>query len=143
MAVAVTRCSRDFRYLWANQAYANWIQRPPNEIVGHPILEVLGKDAFEALLPYFNRVLSGETVRYEQETNFQGIGPRWTSATYSPTLDANGATNGWVAVVVDFTDRRRAEQALRESEERFRFAAEAGTMFAYSWDAPPDVSDRS
>ena len=31
MAVAVTRCSADFRYLWANQAYADWLQRPLNE----------------------------------------------------------------------------------------------------------------
>jgi PAS domain S-box-containing protein len=107
----VTCCSRDLRYLWANRAYANWIQRPLNEIVGHPILDVLGKDAFEALLPHFNRVLMGETVRYEQETNFQGIGPRWTSATYTPTLDINGAANGWVAVVLDVTERKRAEEA--------------------------------
>jgi PAS domain S-box-containing protein len=131
MAVAVTRCSRDFRYQWANQAYANWIQRPQNEIVGHPILEVLGRTAFEELLPYFNRVLAGETVRYEKETNFRGIGPRWTSAAYSPTLDANGATNGWVAVVVDITGHRRAEQALRESEERFRSLYENSTLGLY------------
>jgi PAS domain S-box-containing protein len=117
MAVAVTRCSRDFRYLWANQAYADWIQRPLNEIVGHPILDVLGKEAFEALQPYFNRVLAGETVLYEQETNFRLIGPRWTAATYTPALDVNGAANGWIAVVLDVTERKRAEEA------RFRHAA--------------------
>ena len=60
--MAVTRCSRDFRYLWANQAYADWIRRPLNDIIGHPILEVLGKDAFEALLPHFNGVLTGKTA---------------------------------------------------------------------------------
>jgi PAS domain S-box-containing protein len=120
--VAVTRCSRDFRYLWANQAYADWVHRSLNEIVDRPILEVLGKDAFEALLPHFNRVLTGETVRYEQETNFQGIGPRWISATYTPTLDAEGVANGWVAVVLDSTERKHAEEvrlhtAIVESSE--------------------------
>ena len=124
MAAAVTRCSRDLRYLWANQAYANWIQRPLGEIADHPILEVLGKDAFEVLLPHFNRVLTGGTVRYEQETNFQGIGSRWISAVYSPTFDGDGASDGWVAVVLDITSRKIAEAALRDSQEALRISEE-------------------
>ena len=131
MAAAVTRCSRDFRYLWANQTYANWIQRPLNEIIERPILEVLGKDAFEALLPHFKRVLTGKTVRYEQETNFQGIGPRRISAVYTPTFDANGATNGWVAVVLDTTERKRAEETIQESEQRFRLVADTAPVLIW------------
>jgi PAS domain S-box-containing protein len=122
MGVAVTHCSRDFRYLWANQEYANWLQLPLDEIVGHPIVDVLGKEATDALLLHFERVLAGEKVDYEQETKFRGIGQRWISATYTPTLDPNGVANGWVAVVVDITERKRAEAALHETEERFRLA---------------------
>src|SRR5215472_8589199 len=107
MAAAVTRCSRDFRYLWTNQVYADWIGRPLDEIVHRPILEVLGENAFEVLLPHFNRVLAGENVHYEHETNFRGIEPRWISADYTPTFDTKGNVDGWVAILVDMTERRK------------------------------------
>jgi PAS domain S-box-containing protein len=49
----------------------------------------------------------------------------------------------YVAVVRDITDRKRVQEELRESEERLRLAAEAGKMFAYSWDAATDQILRS
>jgi PAS domain S-box-containing protein len=107
---AVIRCSRDFRYLWANQGCAQLLQRPLDEIVGRPIVDVLGKQAFEGLRHYFERVLAGEQVHYEKEVNYRGVGPRWISAAYTPTCDANGVVDGWVAVVVDVTERKRADE---------------------------------
>ncbi len=48
-----------------------------------------------------------------------------------------------VAIVEDITDKRTAEEALSNSEERFRLAAQAGKMFAYEWDVATDVVIRS
>jgi PAS domain S-box-containing protein len=48
-----------------------------------------------------------------------------------------------VAMVEDITDKRTAEEGLRNSEERFRLAAKAGKMFAYEWDVATDVVVRS
>jgi PAS domain S-box-containing protein len=127
MAAPVTRCSRDLIYLWVSKPYADWINRPADEIIGRPILEVIGPEAFAHLRPRFEQVLSGQLVRYEEQVQFQGIGPRWISAVYTPTLGADGAPDGWVAVVTDVTERKRMEESLRESEAQFAAELEATT----------------
>jgi PAS domain S-box-containing protein len=119
MAALVTRCSRDLKYLWVSKPYAEWINRPAGEIIGNPIVDVIGQEAFTHLHPRFEQVLSGRVVRYEEHIEFRGIGPRWISAVYTPTLGADGLPDGWVAVVRDVTEHKQLEQSVRESEQRF------------------------
>jgi PAS domain S-box-containing protein len=119
MAAPVTRCSRDLKYLWVSKPYSDWINRPADEIIGRPILDIIGPEAFTHLRPRFEQVLSGQVVRYEEQVQFRGIGPRWINAVYTPTLDAAGVPDGWVAVILDITERRQMEEALGQSEQRF------------------------
>jgi len=127
--VGVSRCSRDLRYVWISHGYATWLRRPSEEIVGRPIIDVLGKETFEALSPHFEQVLAGEKSRYEEEVSLEGIGRKWISATHTPTFDPAGNVNGWVSVVVDITQRKHAEaivssfsQKLIQAQEQERAA---------------------
>jgi two-component system CheB/CheR fusion protein len=118
MSAPVSRCTRDLRYAWVSRPYAAWLKMAPEEIVGRPIEDVIGPEAFRRLRPYFIRVLDGHEVRYEERVSFQGLGPRWVHAVYSPTFDSAGVPDGWVAVVLDIDDRKRVEEALREADRR-------------------------
>lgn len=59
----------------------------------------------------------------------------WMLSRAIPTLDAKGEIVEWFGTGSDVTDRKRAEQALRESEERFRALFDRGPIAIYSCDA--------
>jgi PAS domain S-box-containing protein len=117
MAAQVAQCSRDLHYLWVSKAYAAWLGRAPDTIVGRSISDILGPEAFASLRPYFKRVLAAEVVKYEQQITVAGVGPRWLSAAYTPTLDATGKPDGWVGVVIDITDRKQTEKAVQQAHK--------------------------
>jgi PAS domain S-box-containing protein len=68
---------------------------------------------------------------------------RWIVARGEAVCDASGRVVQLRGTAQDITERRLVDKNLRESEERFRLAAQAGKMFAYEWDAATDVLVRS
>src|ERR1700682_6166560 len=69
------------------------------------------------------RCPTGTTVKHVEATNY-------------PVFSASGELLEIVATVIDVTERKRAEQALRESEGKFRDYAE--TASDWFWEIGPD-----
>jgi PAS domain S-box-containing protein len=118
MPAGALRCSRDLRFLWVNQHYARWFGTTPDAIAGRPMVELLGVRAMRELQPSIDRVLNGEHVDHERLVDFPGLRRRWLRSIYTPTRDAQGAIDGWVAVAIDIDDRKNAEQSLKDTERR-------------------------
>ena len=119
MTAGVARCSRDLRYLWANRLYAEWTThgRTREEIVGRPIVEVLGTEAMERIRPHIEQVLSGRRVEYQRLAR-RDSGMRWINVALDPTYGADGKPDGWVSVVQDIDASKRAVESLREAREQ-------------------------
>jgi len=64
---------------------------------------------------------------------------RWVHLTGVATRDPNGVMVRWTGSITDITERKRSEQALRRSEERFQLAAAASTDGIWDWDIPADA----
>src|ERR1700694_4761435 len=88
-----------------------------NENIEHAVREKRSRaNAFRIILP-------DGTVKHVEATNY-------------PVFSASGELLGIVATVIDVTERKRAEQALRESEGKFRDYAE--TASDWFWEIGPD-----
>ena len=119
-ATGLTRCSRDLRYLSANRAYAEIAGLTVEQIVGRPVIEVMGPEAFETIRPHIERVLRGETVEFETDVPFRSGGKHFLQVVYRPWRELDGSVSGWVASVTDITALRNAQERSRESENRLR-----------------------
>ncbi|HUQ99126.1 MAG TPA: PAS domain S-box protein [Gemmatimonadaceae bacterium] len=85
--------------------------------------------------PLARTVLRAEAVRAEEIRIRRGDGSEgFVRMSSAPIRDDSGQIVAAVATVVDFTDQRIAERAVRTSDERFRFVARATNDVIWDWD---------
>lgn len=111
------------RYIHINEALAEMNGVSAKAHLGRTIAEVLPHLAL-TLVPMFQEILAtGQPVLdYELigETPKQPGKTRYWLASYYPLTSAKGDKLGIGGVVIEISDRKRVEQALRESEAMYR-----------------------
>ncbi|MCH7569988.1 MAG: PAS domain S-box protein [Deltaproteobacteria bacterium] len=126
---------------YGNPAHHKMLGFPDKQLIGTSVLDRLGSDAErEALrgflanvareqpapMPYFtkSRTQNGDTIDLQVDWNYK--------------RDEQGNLTGFISILTDITERRRAEEELRLSEERLRQATELAKLGHWIWDAVED-----
>jgi len=106
--------------LYANKTALDGIKATSADVIGKPFWETpwfTGTERMSAAVrDAFDTVLKGEAVRLEMRLRLP-IGERDFEFGMRPVLDRHGNITGAVPEAVDITERRRGEEALRQSQK--------------------------
>ena len=126
---------KEMRCQFANAAYATAYGFDTQSILGKNVREIIGEDAFRAIRPYIARAFAMERVSYERALVTPDGQHRVIDVNLIPHVSTTGAALGTFVMINDVTKFRRAENAVRESEERFGKFADASNEAIVFFDA--------
>ncbi|MBW2203333.1 MAG: PAS domain S-box protein, partial [Deltaproteobacteria bacterium] len=115
---AATVVDKDLKMLYVNEFLADRFGRSVDEMIGLSPEDVVDKGDLVTVkrVAYFKQVATtGKPVRFEDKRG--GI---WFDTVVTPVLDKDGQVFQVAILARDITDKKNIEQALVESEEKYR-----------------------
>jgi PAS domain S-box-containing protein len=115
--VLLAQCDREGRYTFVNEQYAQFFQKNPADILGKHIREIQGEKTHARSRQHVAEVLAGRPTEYDLTVAATAHGMRTLHASYAPERDASDQVIGFVAALVDVTERKLLEDQLRQAQK--------------------------
>lgn len=125
---------RDFRIVRSNDAYAAMKSRGIDPMTNPVCYELFyGRDAVCEDCIVNATFASGDACAKEKIARDQDGHEAWIEIYTYPILDSNNTITHVIEYVRDITERKKAEAALRDSEQRYALAAQGANDGLWDW----------
>jgi two-component system, cell cycle sensor histidine kinase and response regulator CckA len=126
---------RDGRYVMVNPAAARNVGLTIEQVVGKTDVEVFTPETGRRIMERDRRIMeTGEAITHEEFGAPAAAGARTFLTTKGPYRDAHGKIVGVLGIARDITDRKRAEEEFRQSQQRLRMHIEHTPLAVVEWD---------
>lgn len=120
----VVYVDRDERYQFVNKRMEEWFAQPADQLIGRTVAEVVGSETYDAIRWTIDRAFAGIASSFEYDADLPNKDRRSFSSDIIPQTSAQGEVQGYYVLTLDITERRHAEKALKENENRLRLIAD-------------------
>lgn len=121
-AIGILQVSPDGKFLVVNPQFCKMTGYSEEELLGKTFMDITHPEDVEKDVASGQRLIKGEISTYEHEKRYvrKDGSVFWVYLTVTPFRDATGRPKYFVSTTQDITHRKNMEQALQESEQKFK-----------------------
>ncbi|MEA5124353.1 PAS domain-containing protein [Xanthomonas floridensis] len=114
LPVLIAFIDKHLVYRFANRSYEDWIGIPPQDVIGRPLVDVMGPAVVAERRAWIEAALAGQALTVEASWPHADGRRRDAEIRYMPRFDADGQVDGFHVFATDITVRAQAMESVQQ-----------------------------